>query len=457
MAGHSAYRDRTWSVQPDAERFFRERLDSALAACPPAADYAEALLERAGVRLRDIIDHVEFDDSTLIGPLEEAGWKPIAGDVWVNSTGSFPPFVRRSGGGTRFAFRVEDADHFIRALGLSTAIEGKPRGPARRAEVFANGSHSFALFERSGYAGFDIKEAEDALIRAARLHLQAFRSRRRQFDSTDEGLVHTERLVDEAVSALGPHWACDLWLRAEREYWLLRCAAGRLQKARQDALGIGFSNIDHHTYDGSRRHFRHTIRILEKLGYQLREMIYAGELAGWGSQILEQPVIGSTIFADVDLAPEELEIDFAHQVLPELPKRFRAGVVSALHGESILEAGLNHVAFLFDQTKLRAQLGEDGVRMMAPFSDFPHLYQELTLGDWVPVDPIRVDTLEREGHIGAEEAEKIRLEGAILTHLENIERNYGFKGFNKPGIDDVLRKLDPRAYDVMKNAATGSQ
>ena len=44
MAGHSAYRDRTWSVQPDAERFFREQLDTALESCPPAADYAEALL-----------------------------------------------------------------------------------------------------------------------------------------------------------------------------------------------------------------------------------------------------------------------------------------------------------------------------------------------------------------------------------------------------------------------------
>ena len=27
-------------------------------------------------------------------------------------------------------------------------------------------------------------------------------------------------------------------------------------------------------------------------------MLHAGELAGWGSQVLEKPVIGSTIFAD---------------------------------------------------------------------------------------------------------------------------------------------------------------
>jgi hypothetical protein len=83
---------------------------------------------------------------------------------------------------------------------------------------------------------------------------------------------------------------------------------------------------------------------------------------------------------------------------------------------------------------------------MAPFSAFPHLYQELTEGDWDAVDPARVEMLEAQGHISADEAEKLRLEGSIVTHLENIERNEGYKGFNREGIDSVLRKLDPRAY-----------
>jgi hypothetical protein len=454
MAANLAYKDRSWAVQPKAESIFRALLTEALAACPPAADYADALLERAGVRLRDIIDHVEFSDDALAARIAEAGWQEGEQGIWSNRSGLFPTFVRRPEGGLNFLLRVESAEQFVGANGLNTPIVGKAHGPARSAKVFEQSGVSFSIFERNGYAGYGVPDAEDSLIRSARVHLQTFRSRRRQFDRAEEGLAHTEGLVDSAVADLGPHWACDLWLRAEREFWMLRCAAGRLQKARQDALGIGWSNIDHHTYDGSRRYFRHTIRILEKLGYELREMIYAGELAGWGSQVLEQPVIGSTIFADVDLAPEELDIDFAHEELPELPKMCRAGVVSALHGESILEAGLNHVAFLYDQEALRAQLAREGVKMMSPFSSFPHLYQELTLGDWVAVDPKRVDALEAAGHIGRDEAEKIRLEGAILTHLENIERNDAFKGFNKPGIDGVLRKIDPRAYDVMKQAAT---
>jgi hypothetical protein len=174
-------------------------------------------------------------------------------------------------------------------------------------------------------------------------------------------------------------------------------------------------------------------------------MIYAGELAGWGSQVLEQPVLGDTIFADVDLAPHETDIDFAHEELPDLERHRRAGLVCALHGESMLEGGLNHVAGLFQQETLRQQLQSQGLEMMNPFSDYPHLYQELTQGELIPVQPKIVDALEAEGHLGADESENIRLNGAVLSHLENIERNFGFKGFNKIGIDDVLRVLDPRA------------
>ncbi len=321
-----------------------------------------------------------------------------------------------------------------------------PNGPLRRAFVAREPGIAIGIVERNGYAGFDVPAVPAELIRGARVHLNALKSRRREFDTVEAGLAHTEALVERAVADLGPHWACDLWLKAERDYWMRRCPSGRLQKQRQDAVGIGWANIDHHTYDGSRRHFQHTIRVLEKLGYELREMLYAGELAGWGSQVLEQPVIGSTIFADVDLAPEELTIDFAHDHLPELPKHRRAGLLSELLGESILEAGLNHVAGLYDQRALRAQLEREGLRFMAPFSDFPHLYQELTTGDWAAVDPRRVDALEAAGHIGAAEAESLRLDGSIVTHLENIERNDGYKGFNRDGIDSVLRKLDPRAY-----------
>jgi len=130
----------------------------------------------------------------------------------------------------------------------------------------------------------------------------------------------------------------------------------------------------------------------------------------------------------------------------DLTKHRRAGLLSELLGESILEAGLNHVAGLYSQSHFRNQLNRSGIEMMKPFTDWPHLYQELTTGDWAAVDPIRVQGLLAAGHIEIEEAEKLCLQGSIITHFENIERNDGFKGFNRDGIDGVLRKLDPRAY-----------
>jgi hypothetical protein len=89
-------------------------------------------------------------------------------------------------------------------------------------------------------------------------------------------------------------------------------------------------------------------------------------------------------------------------------------------------------------------LKREGITFMSPFSDFPHLWQALSEGEWWPVDPARVDRLEQEGLITAEQAEDFRLHGSIGSHLENLERNDGFKGFNQPGIDGVLRILDPR-------------
>lgn len=439
--------ERDWTVQPAAERWLAGTLAAALAANPDAERYAAALLDRCGVRLRDIVDHLRLPAPLLAGA-RAAGWQAVAGaaddGLLENPDGFFPAVLPGDDDQVHIAFRVESLDQFQAVTGQRHAIAGAPFAPLRIALAFAGDGSRFLAVERNGATGYAPADPPPENIRAARLHLQRFRTRPRRFASVAEGLAHTEALVDAAVAEIGPHRACDLWLKAEREYWMTRCPAGAWAKARQDAAGIGWANIDHHTYDGSREHFRVTVRILEKLGYELREMLYAGELAGWGSQILEQPALKSTIFADVDLAPHEIAVDFAHDVLPPLDRHRRAGVLSVLHGESILEGGLNHVAGLYDNQRLRAIAAAEGRRMMAPFSDFPFLYQELTEGDWAAVDPARVDALEAGGHIGAAEAEQIRLNGAIAAHLENLERNEGYKGFNKPGIDGVLRQLDPR-------------
>src|SRR6185369_6858652 len=102
------------------------------------------------------------------------------------------------------------------------------------------------------------------------------------------------KLVDRDV-------ACQLFFEVERAYWERRNRAARLQKFRQDHLGLGWGNHDHHTFRCSRAHFAELNKFLDRLGFQKRERFYAGAEAGWGAQISEQPVTGIVVFADVDL------------------------------------------------------------------------------------------------------------------------------------------------------------
>ena len=437
--------DRTWTTQPAAAALVTQTLKDALRAVPDAQALTSRLRDVIGVRLIDILDYISLPGGADVGAFLAAGWQPDPLDAVVlrNPTGLFPAVLTR-GDGLSVGFKVEYVHEFVAAQGLRAPVEGAMHAPFRRVLFAEANGVAFEAVERRGSKGFEPSDPAAATLRAAQLHLQTFRTRRRSFDSIGAGYDVTDAIVAAAVTDLGQDWACWLWLRAEREYWESRNSAGRIQKARQDAHGIGWANQDHHTYDSSREWFHRCVGVLEALGFECRELFYAGDAAGWGSQILEQPAIGSVIFADIDLAPDELDIDFAHMELEPLPFLRRAGLWCGLHGESVLEAGINHLECMYDHEVLARQLEGQGVRFMQPFSDFPHLYQALTEGEWWPVDPARVDALEQADFISAEQAEDFRLHGSIGSHLENLERNDGFKGFNQPGIDGVLRAIDPR-------------
>ncbi|HMS01510.1 MAG TPA: hypothetical protein PKE51_00985 [Gemmatimonadaceae bacterium] len=439
-----------WVVQPAADALVHALVDEVLARLPEAATFRAQLHDATGIRLVDILDHVVVPSERLTrDDLETAGFTVRVDDglVAVHERGLFPDVLVQAGARPTLAMQVESVADFCAAHQLEVAIEGAPGGTYRRAVAWANAQGAVLIVERHGHEGFPVPEHTAEQLLDAQRHLEAFRRRRRHFGDIGAGFDHTDALVRAAVDALGPHWSCALFLRAEREYWERRNHAARVQKARQDALGLGWCNDDHHTYDASREWFHRTIAVLEALGFRCRERFYAGAEAGWGSQILEQPVLGTVIFADIDLAPDELEGDFAHAPgMRPLPTLRRAGLWCALHGESMLEAGINHLECTYDQRALRAQLEAAGVRMMAPFSNFPHLYQELTEGEWWPVRPERIEALLAAGHIDADAARDFRERGAIGSHLENLERNFGYKGFNQPGISEVLRVIDPREF-----------
>jgi hypothetical protein len=79
---------------------------------------------------------------------------------------------------------------------------------------------------------------------------------------------------------------------------------------------------------------------------------------------------------------------------------------------------------------------------------WPHF----TEGEIWPVEESRLTPLMAKGRITAEQAEQFRRHGALGSHLENLKRNEGSKGFNHKGVSDIIARTDPRVPRVSGSA-----
>jgi len=342
------------------------------------------------------------------------------------------------------AIQVDSISDFMAVHGIATEPEAEPLSRFRRIVASLENGTRFEVVERRGYrgcvSGAPNRTRTEAVLRAHEL----WKTRRRIFDDDAEGFRETHSLLDRLIALVGRDLACHIVFAEERAYWERRNRAAQIQKRRQDKLGLGWANHDHHTFRCSRTHFVDLMRALEKLGFERRERFYAGAQAGWGAQILEQPVEAIVAFCDVDLEPEETEIDFSRQVLPPPTKAGTIGLWVGLHGESFLNAGMHHLECRFDHNLLREQLAAEGVGTMKPFSDFPFLKQAFTEGARWPVRRERAERLFRAGLIDEKQLNQFVSEGAIGSHLENLQRKGGFKGFNQQSVNVIIQATDPR-------------
>jgi hypothetical protein len=435
-----------WTPQPAAEELVRDILEEYLAGNKAAAKLRDRMRDETGTRFLDWIDEISIGRGQIdLARLEAAGFTNLDGEVYAHEGGIFPKLRLVDNGAITVMLKVESASDFAAANGESIELIGEPGNRVRLAVVNRN----LRLIERHGYRGAlePWQKTDDKLLRIAMRHAETFRLRQREFDDDVTGFDHAERLIDAAIKDIGVDWTCDLFFAAEREFWQRRNSAAQFQKARQDRLGLGWANHDHHTYRSSRRHFARLIQLLENLGFVCRERFYAGADAGWGAQVLEQPNAGVIIFADVDLSPDELFNDFAHESLPERQHLGTVGLWCGLHGEAFLQAGMHHLECQFDFAALKQQMESTaGIKVMKPFTDFPYLKQAFTEGERWPVAEKRIAALLVNGKITPDQAAQFRQHGAIGSHLENLERNEGFKGFNQKGISEIISATDPRAH-----------
>jgi hypothetical protein len=429
-----------WKPQPEAAAALHAALAALLVRLPQAVALGQRLRDETGTRLVDWIDHLQVPETEL-APFRAAGFVAADDGRLVHPGGIFPAVVA---GPRRLALRVEDVVDALAALGSTAPIHGDP-GPGLRAACLAGGDDAeLWLVSRCGYDGIAPTDCSAQRQAVARRHAEAFLTRPRPIDAPEQGFAAALARITAAVGNLGADVACDLFFAAERTTWQRRNRAGQVQRARQDRLGLGWANHDHHTYRSSRACFPELIRCLEALGMHLRERFYAGAEAGWGAQVLEHPVTRIAVFADLDLSPEELRGDFGHQPLPERDRLGTVGLWCALHGEAFLSAGMHHLEITCDFDRAREQLAAGGVASLPPFTDFPHLRQAFTAGERWPVDAARVARLVTAGLVTAEQAERLVRDGALGAHLELLERNDGFKGFNQTGISDIIARTDPR-------------
>ncbi|MEW4567115.1 hypothetical protein AB1L88_04540 [Tautonia sp. JC769] len=456
-----------WQRWPETEQFLGKAVCAALGGNAFAAELDRRMAAETSTRITDWIDHLVLNDRpNLVEGLARLGYERTPEPYGVNAPtfrhpgGQFPPLavVPGAGGGPQvssIALKVESIASFSEANRLGLAIVGYPVGPYRFAKVEVMGAEtSMIVVERRGYLGFEPfpsswaqggrmapHSTRDAL--AAR---ELWQARRRHFPDDAEGFDVAEEVLGQVLERAGStDLACHLIFEVEREYWQSRNTAARVQKRRQDRLGLGWANHDHHTFRCSRRFFPRVIGIFERLGFTLRESFHAGKEAGWGAQVLEHPTTGIVIFADLDLAPEEAEDDFARKALPDLPQPHTVGLWVGLHGESLLDAGMHHLEAQFDFDALRIALQDEaGIETMKPFSDFSFLRQAFTRGERWPVQAHRADRMRDLGWIDEEQHARFLSEGAIGSHLENLQRREGFKGFNQQAVSAIIAETDPR-------------
>ena len=440
-----------WQRHAKAEQWLLEHLDGFCKQNPCLQLLSERFLKQASCRLYDWVDHLQLLDSpTLSRQLSELGFEPRSNleQLVYSHSGALLPDILLSdnyaGSEAVVALRVECIGDFLQTNGFQAKIEGSPFGTYRRASLGVENGISLSVVERRDRRVFQPQGLTDSEVRDYLAAVELWQCRSRNSDDEELAWEEAQRIAGQLTQLVGTDQAAQIVCQGERNYWLTRNFVGRLQKSRQDTLGLGWANHDHHTFRSSRRNFVRLVELFSGLGFHCRERFYAGREAGWGAQVMENPEAGLSLFLDVDLAPEEVSTDFSRQDLSEQEDLGTIGLWCALHGDSIFEAGMHHLAARCDFQRLGADIADYGESFMAPFSDFSYLKQAFSIAErWQP-DSVRVTRLVAAGRISAEQGDKFLTEGAIGSHLENIQRNEGYKGFNKKNVSAIIRQTDPR-------------
>jgi len=438
--------DFTWTQHPDAEAVVNDLIAGALDESATLRSLDARLQQDTSTILFNWLDHVGGPVSAErlrdVGYVE--GWQTEPG-IWRHPHAQLPAVIPSEQ--RVLALRVDDVAAFMHVWNPRAVIDGTPLSGFRRV-VVSNEDVIIAGVERRSWSdGINPVVFDDAKVLASVRAWRLWSERPRPNVAGSEAIAaigETTEVATHMVELVGRDLAASYVLEIERLYWQQRNTAGVIQHARQDRLGLGWGNNDHHTFRSSRSGFRSLVGMFNVLGFENRERFYAGEQAGWGAQVLEHPGCGGVLFTDVDLGPDEVGMDFSSTTLVESEHYGTVGMWCALHGESILSAGMHHLEGQFAFDDLRDDLRAYGIEHMKPFSDFSHLRQAFTAAEKWPVASDRLRALVAAGHLQPDKAAEFAQLGVAGSHLENLQRREGFKGFNQHSVSNTMRVTDPR-------------
>ena len=432
----------TWTDHPAAEAFVSALLAGVTRSSPGLASLAARLATETATDLIDWLDHV-------VAPVDEAaltdlGWRlDDATGLWRHPAARLPSMA--VGRTISVGLGVDDVDLAAAAFGSATAVAGPSGGALRTVTLGADGGIALVAVERRSFAAGVAPTGGPAADPAWQQAVELWRTRPLGADPAggddpDAALAGALDRARATVDDLGRDLASAAFLHVERERWERRNAAARTTRRAHDGVGLGWANRDHHTFRSSRVHFAALLALLDVLGFERREQFHAGADAGWGAQVLEHPGTGEVVFADVDLSAAELGTDLTRPLLPA--PLGPVGTWCAVHGDSVLAAGMHHLA-------VRCRFDDypavhPGIGLQPPFSELDDLRQRFTAPEPWPVDTARIRSLLDHGDLADGAAERLTSGTVPGSHLELIERRFGFKGFNQTSVSRTITDNDLR-------------
>ena len=149
------------------------------------------------------------------------------------------------------------------------------------------------------------------------------------------------RMLQAAAADLGSAWASALFLCTEREFWASRCGAAYLRSRSQSHLGLGWSNVEYHSYDCSRTYLHLYACLFEVLGFRRQDTLLEEhndkpnpDVPGRAALVMEHQTSRDIVLLRFDATATDAHEDFGRVRLSPLTWHGHSGLWCALHGES---------------------------------------------------------------------------------------------------------------------------